>query len=145
MRIAKATIGDFPIKYQEKRYYIMKKSIKILALTLAVVLLCASLAACGKKLSGKYSADVLGTGTTLTFDGSNVTIAITVTFVGEVASLNATYEIKDDKITFDIADEETVTNELAKKVVAAFEQPQAFAEGENTITIGGVTYTLQAE
>ena len=145
MRIAKATVGDIPIKYPEKRYYIMKKSIKILALTLAVVLLCASLAACGKKLSGKYSADFLGTGTTLTFDGSDVTIAITVTFVGEVASLNATYEIKDDKITFDIADEETVTNDLAKKVITELEKPQSFSEGENTITIGGVTYTLQAE
>ena len=123
----------------------MKKSIKLLALTLAVVLLCASLVACGKKLSGKYSADFLGTGTTLTFDGKNVAIGITVAFIGEVASLNATYEIKDDKITFDIADESTVTNALAKQVIAALEQPQAFSEGENTITIGGVTYTLQEE
>jgi hypothetical protein len=96
-------------------------------------------------LSGKYSADLFGTGTTMTFDGSNVKIAITVTLLGEVASMDAKYEIKDDKISFDIADEEEVTNDLAKKVIASLEQPVSFEEGEDYIKIGDVKYTKQAD
>ena len=58
---------------------------KVLSLVLAIAVLatlCLTLASCGKKLSGKYSADVFGTGTTMTFDGKNVKIAFTVTFIG---------------------------------------------------------------
>jgi hypothetical protein len=81
----------------------------------------------------------------MTFDGSNVKIAIKVTLLGEVASMDAKYEIKDDKISFDIADEEEVTNDLAKKVIASLEQPVSFEEGEDYIKIGDVKYTKQAD
>jgi hypothetical protein len=63
------------------------------------------------------------------FDGSDVKIAITVTLIGEVASVDAKYEIKDDKISFDFADEDKVTNELAKKVLKSLETPVSFEEG----------------
>ena len=118
----------------------MKKSVRIMAAVMVVLMLCLSLASCGKTLSGKYSADILGTGTTMTFDGKDVKIAITVTLIGEVASVDATYKIKDDKISFDIADEEEVTNELAKKVIATLEEPVSFEEGEDYIKIDGVKY-----
>ncbi len=120
----------------------MKKSVKILAVVMVAAMLCLCLASCGKTLKGKYSADVLGTGTTLDFDGKDVKIAITVTLLGEVASLDATYQIKDDQITFEIADEEEVDNALAKKVIKALEEPSDFEEGEDYIKIDGVKYEL---
>ena len=118
----------------------MKKSVRILSVVMVALMICLTLASCGKTLSGKYSADILGTGTTMTFDGKDVKIAITVTLIGEVASVDATYKIKDDKISFDIADEEEVTNELAKKVIATLEEPVPFEEGEDYIKINGVKY-----
>ena len=123
----------------------MKRSIRIFALAMAILMLAMTFAGCGKKLSGKYSADVLGTGTTMTFDGSDVKIGITVTLLGEVASLDATYKIKDDKISFDIANEEEITNDLAKKVIRSLEEPVDFLEGEDYININGVKYEKVAD
>lgn len=116
----------------------MKKSIKIVSVVLVALMLCLCLASCAKTLKGKYTADVLGTGTTLTFDGSDVKIGITV-LGSEVASLDASYTIKDDKITFDIADDD-VTNTLAKKVINSLEEAQDFEEGDDYIKIGDVKY-----
>ena len=116
---------------------------KVLSLVLAVAVLatlCLALASCGKKLSGKYSADFLGTGTTMTFDGKNVKIGFTVTFVGEVASVDATYKIKGDTITFEFADEDEVSNSSAKKVIQSLEEPVSFEEGDGFIKINGVKY-----
>jgi uncharacterized lipoprotein YehR (DUF1307 family) len=116
---------------------------RILSIVLAVAVLatmCLSLAACGKKLSGKYSADVFGTGTTMTFDGKNVKIGFTVTLLGEVASVDATYKIKGDTITFDFADEDEVTNSNAKQVIESLEEAVSFEEGKDYIKINGVKY-----
>ena len=116
---------------------------KILSLVLAVAVLatlCMTLASCGKKLSGKYSADVFGTGTTMTFDGKNVKIGFTVTLLGEIASVDATYQIKGDEITFDFADEDEVSNSDAKKVIESLEKPVSFEEGDGYIKINGVKY-----
>ena len=116
---------------------------KVLSLVLAVAVLatlCLTFASCGKKLSGKYSADVFGTGTTMTFDGKNVKIGFTVTFVGEVASVDATYKIKGDTITFEFADEDEVSNSSAKKVIQSLEEPVSFEEGDGFIKINGVKY-----
>ena len=118
----------------------MKRSVRILALCLVAVMICLTFASCGKKLSGKYSADVLGTGTTMTFDGKDVKIAFTVTLLGEVGSVDATYSIKDDKISFDFGDEEEVDNKLAKDVLKSLEEPVSFEEGEDYIKINGVKY-----
>lgn len=116
---------------------------RILSIALALAILatmCLTFASCGKKLSGKYSADVFGTGTTMTFDGKNVKIAFTITFIGEVASVDATYKIKGDTISFDFADEDDVSNEKAKEVLASLEEPVSFEEGDDYIKINGVKY-----
>ena len=118
----------------------MKRILSALLVCVLLVGCVLSMASCAKRLSGKYSADVFGAGTTMTFDGKDVKIAITVPLVGEVASLDATYEIKDGKISFDIADEEEVTNAVAKKVIASLETPVDFEEGDNYIKIGGAKY-----
>ncbi len=109
----------------------MKKSIKILALALVAVMLCLSLAACGKKLSGTYSAEALGTGATYEFKGSKVTI--TVKALGaEVASVEGKYSIKDDKITFEFeSDDEDV-----EKYDGTFD----FEETDDGIKIGVLEY-----
>ena len=123
----------------------MKKTLSLVLALAVLATICLTFASCGKKLSGKYSADFLGTGTTLAFDGSNVKIAITVTLLGEVASVDAKYEIEDDKISFDFADEEEVSNDLAKKVLKSLEEPVAFEEGEDYIKVNGVKYTKKAD
>ena len=123
----------------------MKKTTRILSAILLIAVLCISLASCAKQLSGKYTADIYGTGTTLTFEEDTVKIAITVTFVGEVASLNATYKIEDDTISFDIADEENVTNSLARQVIESLEAPSPFKETEDYIKIGDTIYQKVTE
>jgi uncharacterized lipoprotein YehR (DUF1307 family) len=117
----------------------MKKSVRILSVVMAVLMLCLTLASCGKKLSGKYSAEALGSGATFEFKGSKVTIAVKLLGT-EVGSAEGTYEIKDDKITFDIADEEEIDNAIAKKAIAELEKPADFEEGEDYIKIGGAKY-----
>ncbi len=99
----------------------MKKSVKILALALVAVMLCLSLTACGKKLSGTYEpivgkegglldqiagavADATNSGVTYTFSGSKVTIETTV--LGNVETFEGEYSIKDEKITFTFEDED---------------------------------------
>ena len=96
----------------------MKKALKVVALAMVAVMLCAVLASCGKTLSGKYSSDeVLGTGTTFEFKGR--------------------YSIKDDKITFTFeeADDEKTKEEL-KKYSGTFD----FEQGDDYIKIGLATY-----
>ena len=63
----------------------MKKVIRLIALCLVLVMGMGLLASCGKTLSGKYSADVLGTGTALTFNGKNVKVAFTVTLLRTIS------------------------------------------------------------
>ena len=52
----------------------MKKTVKILALAMAAVMLCLCLASCGGYKYGTYEADLYGFHTTLTFDGHKVTV-----------------------------------------------------------------------
>lgn len=110
----------------------MKKSIRIMSIMLVAVILCMSLAACGKKLSGKYSAEipVVG-GVAFTFKGSKVTIAITA-LGSQIASVEGKYSIKDDKITF--------TFESDEEEVKAYNGTFDFAETEKGIKIGLVEY-----
>ena len=76
----------------------MKKTVRVLALVMALTMVLFVFASCGKKLSGKYAAEVLGTGATYEFKGSKVTI--TVKALGATAAtLEGTYKIEDDKIT----------------------------------------------
>ncbi len=119
----------------------MKRTLKVAAIVMAALILCLALASCGKKLSGKYSADLFGTGTTLEFNGNKVKLGVTITLIGEVASLDGTYSIDDDKITFDFVDEDGVENEKAKEVLGKFKGEVSFEEGDDYIKIGGVKYT----
>ena len=111
----------------------MKIMKKVLAFTLVIAMVFA-LVSCGKKLSGTYaSGELLGSGLTYTFKGSEVTITTKVLgfekdFVGE-------YEIYEDdngaeKIKFTFEDSD------ASKYSGSF----SFSKGDDSITIGGVTY-----
>ncbi len=72
---------------------------KLIALALVVLMLLPVLTACGSTLSGTYTAESFGTGTTYTFKGNKVTLD--VSFLGTVvASFEGTYKIEDAKITF---------------------------------------------
>ena len=109
----------------------MKKSVKVVAVLMVALMLCLTLASCGKKLSGTYSAEVLGSGAAFEFKGSKVTI--TVKLLGaEVGSAEGTYEIKDDKITLTFGAED----EEVKKYDGTFD----FEEKEDSIKIGLVEY-----
>ena len=109
----------------------MKKSIRIIAVALVAVMLCLSLVACGKKLSGTYSAEILGSGAEYEFKGSKVTI--TVKALGaEIGSAEGKYSIKDDKITFEFdSDDDDV-----KEYSGTFD----FEETDDGIKIGIVEY-----
>ncbi len=73
----------------------MKKSVKFLALVMALLMICLPLTACGKRLSGKYEHESWGIKTTYEFKGNKVTYSVG----GE--EVEGTYEIKDDKIIFE--------------------------------------------
>ena len=111
----------------------MKKSVRILALVLVAVMLCVAFAGCGKKLKGKYSnaEGMLASGATYEFKGSNVTI--TVKLLGAVvATVEGTYSIEDDQITFEFGEEEDDVKE--------YNGTFTFAETEKGIKIGMFEY-----
>ena len=85
----------------------MKKTIlKIVALSLVAVMMCALLASCGKTLSGTYSAKldvaVASSETSYTFSGKKVTIKVASGIAGfeKTVESEGTYKIDGDKITF---------------------------------------------
>ncbi len=109
----------------------MKKSIRVLALVMALTMVLFVFASCGKKLSGKYSAEVLGSGATYEFKGSKVTI--TAKLLGSaIFEAEGTYKIEDDKITFTFESDD----EDASDYNGTFD----FEEKENSIKIGIVEY-----
>ena len=115
----------------------MKKSVKILALVMATLMLCLALASCGKKLSGEYVLDatIAGSGavTTYAFSGSKVTLTIETKLLGSVTDtveFEGKYSIEDDKITFDFDEDD------ADDYNKAFD----FEETDNGIKIGILEY-----
>jgi hypothetical protein len=112
---------------------IMRKLTKIVALVLVVALACVALASCGKKLSGTYKAEVVGTGATYTFKGSKVTI--TAKLFGAETTFEGKYEIYEEdgaeKIKFTFEDED------AEQYSGSF----SFSEGDGYIKIGVIKYT----
>ena len=116
----------------------MKKSIKVFAVVLAVVMLCLSLASCdlfGKKLDGKFVADHGMWGeVTMRFDGDDVKVTYK-TLLGQITE-EGTYEIKDDEITITILDEDGEVDDDAN-----FDGTYSFEETKDgDIIIDGVIY-----
>ena len=107
----------------------MKKTVKIVALALVLVMALACLASCGKTIKGEYEATVAGTGFNLKFDGKNV--AITAKVVGFSSDpINATYEIEDDKISFTIPEDAEMSATVKGLFNDIFGQPATLEIGE---------------
>ncbi len=109
----------------------MKNVVKVISIALALVTLVCVFASCGTKLSGKYSAEAFGTGVSYEFKGSKVTVSFKL--LGQSESIEGTYKIKDDKITFTFDSD----NEDAKNYSGTF----GFEKGEDYIKIEGIKYT----
>ena len=129
----------------------MKKSVKILALVLGLVMVLGMLVACGKKLSGTYELDATvevlgvksGAVTTFEFSGSKVTQTVNTYVAGVVTStdvLKGTYEINEDTDSFEITITYTERND--EKLEEAQSTTAAFSEDGETgdIKIGILTY-----
>ena len=128
----------------------MKKTMKILTLVMALVLVCCVFASCANTLSGTYSAEAggaLASGKiSLTFSGKNVTITTVAGIVGftSTSEVEGTYEIAeaaDGSQTITITVEGDAEGE-AKSVLGT----QSFskgkdANGNDTITVGILTLT----
>ena len=101
---------------------------KIIALVLVAVIL--TLASCGG-VSGKYSAELLGTGVELEFKGSKVTARFKV--LGSYGDpIEGKYKIKGDEITITFPDGDEETEDLSGT--------HAFEKGDDYVKIGVVTY-----
>ena len=111
----------------------MKKSVRILAVVMAVLMVTLVLASCGKTLKGVYSAEIAGTGNTLEFSGKKVTI--TYKFLGKQVgdAVEGTYKIEDNKIT--------ITVESDNQDIGSLNGTFDFEEGEGYIKIGIIKYT----
>ena len=117
----------------------MRKVVRIMAVVMVVLMVTLVLAACGKTLSGTYSAETFGTGKTFEFSGNKVSVTYKV--VGFNSDpIEGTYEIKDDKITFDFVDESDVENDDLKSFLSGLQGSLDFEEGDGYIKIGGVKY-----
>lgn len=120
----------------------MKRSIRFVAVAMALLMLCLALTSCGKKLSGTYEAEI-GVGAlasynaSYTFSGSKVEISKTATLLGatKTTTFDGIYEIveKDNgkmeiTITLDSEDDDIKSGTFT------------FEEGEDYIKIGLVEY-----
>ncbi len=124
----------------------MKKTVRIFALVMALVLVCCAFASCAKTLSGTYTteASIAGIGgkASFTFSGSKVTLTLTASagVLGSTTTeVKGTYEIAKatdgtQSITF------TFTGENADKA-SSYSGTQSFAEEKDAIVIGGVKFT----
>ncbi len=122
----------------------MKKSVRMMALAMALLMVGMLFVACGNMLSGTYATDeVFGSKTTLKFSGKNV--EITMKALGqEIDPIKGTYEIKDDKITIKLLDDEDEgLGAAVKALLDEFLKEQSFEKDGDTIKIGGTKYTKQ--
>lgn len=86
----------------------MKNVMKVITLSLALVLLVSTLAACGG-VSGTYKNENLKTTYEFSTFGSDVTITSTV--LGKTVTTEATYELNDDKNEITITEIDADGNE----------------------------------
>ena len=114
---------------------------KFIIVTLVMVMMVCSMAACGKSVSGSYESELEFFGqswnVTYTFKGKNVEATSKVTILGNVENTTSTgtYELVENadgtmEITFDFVDE----TELFK------DGTYTFAQGESYIKIGDSQY-----
>lgn len=115
----------------------MKKTVKILAVVMSVLLLCVALASCGSGLSGKYSRTDYGMTTAFDFDGDKVEMSISMG--GLSYSVEGTYELGEDKITFSFDDPDG-NNSILQNALKDFEQAVDYEKTDDGIKIGGVEY-----
>ena len=116
----------------------MKKSVRILAVVMVLLMVTLVFASCGKTLKGKYASEFMGTGSTLEFSGKNITITYKLAGA-ELASVEGTYEIKDNDegktvIVFTFGDDD------ASKYSGEFDFSEGTEDGKSYIKIGGVQY-----
>ena len=120
----------------------MKKSIRIMAVVMALLMVTLVFASCGKTIKGAYKAEIglgglAGYTATYEFSGKKVEITKTTTLLGSTntTTMNGTYEIteKDDG-TMEI----TITLENGDDDIKS--GTYTFEEGENYIKIGLVKY-----
>jgi hypothetical protein len=103
---------------------------KVIALALVAVMLTMTLVSCGG-VSGKYSAELLGTGVELEFKGSKVNARFKV--LGSYGdTIEGKYKIKGDEITITFPDGDKETEDLSGT--------HSFEKGDDYIKIGVVTY-----
>ena len=124
----------------------MKKSIRIIAVAVAAIVLCMSLVSCGlfgKKLDGKFQNE---SGTvTYEFDGKNVKItapkaSLSGILSGEKEVFEGTYEIDGDKITITLVDKD---GEELDDDESAYDGTYDFEEKSNgDIVIGNTEYEI---
>ena len=119
----------------------MKKSIRILAVVLALMMVTLVFASCGKTIKGTYEAEVdvviLKYTATYEFSGSKVTVTkATKTLLGsDTVTLEGTYKITEaDDGTMDITFEFKTADDHIKSGTFDFEQ------GDDYIKIGLVKY-----
>ena len=120
----------------------MKKSIRIMAVVLALLMVTFVFASCGKTIKGTYKAEVglgglAGYTATYEFSGKKVEITKTTSLLGSTntTTMNGTYEIteKDDG-TMEI----TITLEKGDDDIKS--GTYTFEQGEDYIKIGLVQY-----
>ena len=122
--------------------FIMKKSIRVLVVLMALLMVTVVFASCAKTIKGTYSAEVdiaiLKYTATYEFSGKNVTVTKVVNpLLGEskTYTIEGTYEIiENDDDTMDIKFEFKTDDEHIKSGTFDFEQ------GEDYIKIGIVKY-----
>ena len=120
----------------------MKKSIRIMAVVMALLMVTLVFASCGKTIKGTYSAEVdvvaLKYTATYEFSGKNVTVTKVVNpLIGDAKTytIEGTYEIiENDDDTMDIKFEFKTEDDHIKSGTFDFEQ------GEDYIKIGIVKY-----
>lgn len=120
----------------------MKKSIRIMAVVMALLMVTLVFASCGKTIKGTYKAEIglgglAGYTATYEFSGKKVEISKTATLLGQSTTTNfeGTYEIteKDDG-TMEI----TITLETSDDDIKS--GTYTFEQGEDYIKIGLVQY-----
>ena len=106
----------------------MKKSVKVLALAMVVLMLSLSLTACFNRLSGEYEHESLLGDSSYTFKGNKFTYNY-----GSI-EIEGTYKIEDDKIIFELDED---VDDLTK---ALFDEKCDFEKTDDGIKIDGVEY-----